>query len=306
MEKPVYNEYAAYLKNLFKEKVYKLPVNLPLTCPNRDGTKGRGGCIFCSEEGGSFENLENCLSVTEQLIKNKEYIGSRYNAKKFIAYFQSFTNTYLPLEDFKSNIKEAIEVSDIIGISISTRPDVVPEEFLEYLSTLKDDYFITIELGLQSVNNKTLEKINRGHNLSDFIDAALRIKRAGLRVCVHLIPNLPWDDVEDVREAANILSILEVDEVKLHSLYITEGTVMGEMYKNNEFTIGTKDDYINRVMEFLVFLREDILIQRLLGRAPEENSLFTNWDTSWWKIRDEIIDRMKNNNLYQGKYCKFK
>ena len=188
------------------------------------------------------------------MIKNKEYIGSRYNAKKFIAYFQSFTNTYLPLEDFKSNIKEAIEVSDIIGISISTRPDVVPEEFLEYLSTLKDDYFITIELGLQSVNNKTLEKINRGHNLSDFIDAALRIKRAGLRVCVHLIPNLPWDDVEDVREAANILSILEVDEVKLHSLYITEGTVMGEMYKNNEFTIGTKDDYINRVMEGYEYL----------------------------------------------------
>ncbi len=306
MEKPVYNEYSKYLQGLFGEKVYKLPISLPLTCPNRDGTKGVGGCIFCSEEGGSFENLENCLSIREQLSKNASYIGNKYNAKKFIAYFQSFTNTYLPFEDFKRNIEEAIAFENVVGISISTRPDTVPDEFLEYLSTLSDDYLITLELGLQSINNSTLRKINRGHNLSDFIDAALRIKKYGLRLCVHLIPNLPWDSMEDIIEAANIMSILKVDEVKLHSLYITDGTVMGDMYKRGEFTMGTKSEYVDRAIEFLCYLDESILIQRLLGRAPEENSLFTNWDTSWWKIRDEIIETMEKRNIWQGKYCKYK
>ena len=302
----MYNKYSEFLKDEFQEKVYKLPISLPLTCPNRDGTKSTGGCIYCSEEGGSFENLSNRLTITEQLEKNKEYIGKKYNAKKFIAYFQSFTNTYLPIEKFIENFEEAISVDEIVGVSISTRPDTIGDEFIEYLKTKKNDYLITVELGLQSVNNKTLKILNRSHNLSDFIDAVLRLKKADLRVCVHLILNLPWDDLDDVIEAANILSILRVDEVKLHSLYINKGTKLGEMYEKGELKLKTEEEYVIYVSNFLSHLYEKIAVQRLLGRNPKENSLFSNWDKSWWKIQDEIIDYMTKNDLYQGKLCKFK
>ncbi len=306
MEHKIYNKYSDYLKEYFGEKIYKLPISLPLTCPNRDGKCGVGGCIYCSEEGGSHENLENTLTITEQLKINKDYIGSRYGARNFIAYFQSFTNTYLPYEEFVKNIEEVLNVSDIVGISISTRPDCITDEMLDYLETLKDKYFITLEYGLQSVNNKTLDKINRGHKLSDFIDAVLRTKKRNLRVCAHLIGNLPWDDLDDIVEAANIFSILKIDEVKIHSLYIVEGTTMGNMYINKEFQMGSMEDYIDREIAFLINLDESILVQRLLGRAPEEKTLFSNWDTSWWKIQDYIVEKMEKENLYQGKTCKFK
>ncbi len=306
MDQKIYNKYSDFLKEYFGEKVYKLPISLPLTCPNRNGTCGYGGCIYCSEEGGSHENLENTLSITEQININKEYIGSRYGAKKFIAYFQSFTNTYLPYEEFVKNIEESIKVSEIVGINISTRPDSITDDILNYLEKLSDDYLITVEYGLQSVNNRTLKIINRGHKLSDFIDAVIRTKKRGLRVCVHLIGNLPWDDIEDLEEGANILSVLKVDEVKLHSLYIVEDTILGEMFKKGEINMGTMDEYVERVITFLTHLSPNILVQRLLGRAPEEKTLFSNWDTSWWKIQDLIIKKMETENLYQGKYCKFK
>lgn len=298
----VYNAYSSYLKNKYGEKVYKLPINLPLTCPNRDGTLSKGGCTFCGEEGGSFENLSNTLGVMEQIQTNKEYIKKRYKANKFIAYFQNFSNTYLPLNDFKNYINESL-MDDIVGISISTRPDCIDNDYLIFLKSLIDekDIEITIELGLQTVNYHSLIKINRGHTLSEFIDAIIRIKKFGIMVCTHLILNLPWDDMIDTIENAKIISSLEVDEVKLHSLYITDGTTMGEQFKSGEIHMITKDEYINRVISFLEYLDPHIVIQRIIGRAPKENSLFVNWDQSWWKIRDEIVATMINKNTFQGK-----
>jgi len=297
----VYNVYSKYLKEKYGEKVYKLPISLPLTCPNRDGTIGSGGCIFCGEEGGSFENLPNTLSVREQVEKNKAYISKRYKAKKFISYFQSFTNTYLPLEDFKKNVEESI-IEDVVGISISTRPDCIGNEYLEYLSYIQSNHKIdiTVELGLQTVNYHTLKKINRGHSLAEFIDAVLRCQKYNIRTCAHLILNLPWDNMDDVVENAKVLSALKVDEVKLHALYIVEGTVLGKMYKNNEVELISKAEYEERVITFLEHLDKDIVVQRIIGRAPEENSLFVNWNESWWKIRDEIVEEMEKRNIYQG------
>ena len=298
----VYNTYSKYLMDKYGEKVYKLPVNLPLTCPNRDGNLSSGGCTFCGEEGGSFENQPNSLSVKEQLLRNKEFIGEKYNAKKFIAYFQNFSNTYLPLEDFKYYVNEAL-VKDIIGISISTRPDCINDLYLEYLQELKDLYNleITIELGLQTVNYHSLEKINRGHTLAEFIHSVIRIKSYGLRICVHLILNLPWDNMVDTVENAKILSSLGVDEVKLHGLYIVEGTVLGEQYKAEEISLISKEEYTERVITFLEYLDPGIVIQRIIGRAPEDNALFVNWNQSWWKIRDEIVNEMVKRQSFQGK-----
>lgn len=306
MDITVYNAYSNYLKEKFGEKVYKLPISLSLTCPNRDGKLSTGGCIYCGEEGGSFENLPSTYSVREQIEKNKAYISKRYNAKKFISYFQSFTNTYMPLEDFKRCIEESI-VEDVVGISISTRPDCIKDEYLEYLAYIGDKYCleITIELGLQTVNYHTLKKINRGHTLAEFIDAVIRNKSYNIRTCNHLILNLPWDDIEDVIENAKVLSALRVEEVKLHALYIIEGTKLGKMYKEGEINLISKEEYIERVITFLEYLDEDIVVQRIIGRAPEENTLFVNWNESWWKIRDEIVDEMERRNTKQGIKCDY-
>lgn len=297
----VYNTYSKYLNDKFGEKVYKLPISLPLTCPNRDGTVGSGGCIFCGDEGGAFENLSSSLTVKEQLERNKKYIGERYKAKKFIAYFQNFTNTYLPFEKFVDCIEAAL-IDDIVGISISTRPDCINDKYLEYLSKVKEEYNIdiTIELGLQTVNYLTLEKINRGHTLAEYIDASIRIKRYNLRNCTHIILNLPWDNDIDVVENAKVLSALGIEEVKLHALYIVDKTDLGNLYKQGEITLISKEEYVERVILFLEYLNPSIVIQRIIGRAPEENLLFVNWNESWWKIRDEIVSIMEFRHSRQG------
>jgi len=306
MDITVYNVYSKYLKKRFGEKVYKLPISLPLTCPNRDGCLGTGGCIYCGEEGGSFENLSNTISVREQVKRNMEYIREKYKAEKFISYFQSFTNTYLPLEDFKRYVKESI-VEDVVGISISTRPDCINDEYLRFLSEIKKEYSleITMELGLQTVNYHSLEIINRGHTLAEFIDAVIRNKRYGVRTCTHLILNLPWDDMTDVIENAKILSALDVEEVKLHALYVVENTELGRRYKEGKVTLISKEEYIERVITFLEYLKKDIVVQRIIGRAPEENTLFVNWNESWWKIRDEIVNEMMKRNTRQGIKCNY-
>lgn len=298
----LYRNYSDYLREKYGEKVYKLPINLPVTCPNRDGNLGRGGCAFCAEIGTGFENLPNYYTVAEQLEKNMKFIGRRYKAKKFIAYFQDFTNTYLPLKDFKRYIYEALQ-ENIVEIAISTRPDCISEEYLRFLKEIKDDegIEISIELGLQTVNYHSLKKINRGHTLAEFIDAVLNIKKYGFVICTHLILNLPWDNEDDVIENAKIISALKVEQVKLHALYLLKGTIMGEMYERGEFQLISNDDYQNRVITFLEYLDPKIIVQRLIGRAPKENSIFVNWNRSWWVIRDEIHEKMRQGNHYQGK-----
>lgn len=302
MRNGVYRAYSDYLIEKYGEKVYKLPIKLPLTCPNRDGNISCGGCNFCGEEGGSFENLPESMSIAAQLEENKDLVRSKYKAEKFIAYFQNFSNTYMGFESFKSAILEALQ-PDIVELSISTRPDCLRDNYLQFLSDIKYNrgIDITIELGLQTVNYHSLRKINRGHGLAEFIDAVLMAKRYGLRICSHMILNLPWDDLEDVEEGARILSALGVDEVKLHSLYLMEGTLMAAQYANGEFQLHSRDEYIKRVIAFLELLDPEIVVQRIIGRAPEEGSVFVNWQESWWKIRDEIIHRMREENTRQGR-----
>ena len=297
----VYRKYSDFLREKFGEKVYKLPVKLDLTCPNRDGTCGVGGCIFCGEEGGSFEN--NFGSVRDQLLKNKELIKNKFKANKYIAYFQNFTNTYMPFEDFKRVIEESL-IDGVVGISISTRPDYLPKRHLDYLEDLNKNYFVTVEIGLQTPNYHSLKKLNRGHGLSEFIDAAIKLKKRNLNVCTHIIIGLPWDDDLDIIECAKILNVLGIDEVKIHALYILKDTALGKMYERGEIDPISLDDYKKKVILFLRNLKDDIIVERIIGRAPYENSLFCNWNTSWWKIRDEIIEVMHENGYTQGDLVK--
>lgn len=296
----LYRVYSQYLKEKYGEKVYKLPLSLPCTCPNRDGTLSDQGCIFCGEVGTGFEMYHHSVPLRKQLEENRERIGKGYGAKKFIAYFQNYTNTYLPLNELEKYIKTVLEYDDIVEICLSTRPDCINGTYLQLFDKYSGQVKFSIELGLQSVNYRTLTKINRGHTLAEFIDAVLQIKQYSFPITAHVILNLPWDDTADAIECAKILSALQVDMVKLHSLYILKESELGRQFERGEITLISKEEYIERVITFLRFLSPDIVIQRLLARAPEGDALFCNWDTSWWKIKDEIELRMRANNLRQG------
>ncbi|NLM97994.1 MAG: TIGR01212 family radical SAM protein [Halanaerobiaceae bacterium] len=301
----LYYPYSAYLKNKYGKKTYKLPVNLPVSCPNRDGNLGTGGCAFCGEEGAGFETLPAEFTVREQLEKNRHYIGEKYGTELFIAYFQNFSNTYLPLEKLKDFIRESLEIEGIVEISLSTRPDCVSEEYMgeikKLISKVKPGVNLSLEMGLQTVNYHTLSTLNRGHTLAEFIDALQVARKYGIEVGTHLILNLPGDDMLDVMENARILSALKVDNVKLHALYIREDTELGRKYLKGLLKMISLDEYIERVITFLEYLDPGIAVQRLLGRAPEEKSLFANWDHSWWKIQDMILKEMERRGSFQGK-----
>ena len=301
-----YNTYSNALIQRFGEKVYKIPVNMPLSCPNRDGTCGFGGCSFCGDVGTGFENLEASESVADQLKKNMAYIGPKYKAEKFIAYFNNFSNTYCKPSDLDKFTREAC-VPGVVGICVSTRPDCVSEEHLQILSVLAAEkgVEITLELGLQTVNYHTLQKINRGHSLAEFVDAVLRIKKRGFRVCGHLIGNLPWDDDTDMREGAKLFSALGVDEVKIHTLYILKGTQMARQYEAGEFEINSVENYVNRVVDFIRHSSPEMVFQRFAGRAPEEETIFCNWGMSWWKIKDMIDTALEVQNVQQGDLCHY-
>lgn len=299
-----YVSYSSYLKQTYGEKVYKLPVNLPVSCPNR---KDGCGCTFCSEKGTGFEALDSALSVKEQLEQEKAYIGSRYHAKKFIAYFQNYTNTYLPLDTLIQQIHEAACVPDIIKIELSTRPDCISRSYLEAIRqvAVSCNMEIGFELGLQTANYHTLDAISRGHGLAEFIDAVLACKQFGFSVCVHVILNLPQDTMRDAIETAKILSVLNVDAVKLHSLYLAKGTKMAQDYEDGLFQICSSKEYLERVVTFLEYLSPNIVIQRIFSRIPESDSVFSNWGKSWWKLQEALHTKMETEDRWQGRLCQY-
>lgn len=300
----LYNTYSAHLKKRFGEKVYKLPVNLPVTCPNRMEDRG---CSFCAGVGTGFEAMSGEISVKEQLTKTKQRIGKRYGAKKFLAYFQNYTNTFLPLPEFKTYVLEALEIEDIIGISVSTRPDCIRKDYLDFLKELAQErgIAVTIELGLQTVNYHTLKKINRGHSLAEFLDAVLLIAPFGFEICTHVILNLPGDTMEDAVETARVISALPVSVVKAHSLYIPKDSVMFEEYRDGKISLCTEEEYLDRLTEFVANIREDMVIERLFSRVPKEDAVFSNWGISWWKLRDLFEEKMKQKGYVQGCKCDY-
>lgn len=297
----IYYKYSDYLKETYGCRVYKLPVNLDLTCPNRDGRKGYGGCTYCGSKGTGFENLPKEIDVKKQIEINMKKIGELYKAERFIAYYQNYTNTYMPLDDFRKYISEGI-TDKIVGISVSTRPDCISEGYLNILREVSksNGVDITIELGLQTANYHTLKNINRGHGIAEYINAVLKIKEYGFRICTHVILNLPGDTAEDNIETAKIISVLNTNQVKLHGLYIVKDSEMGRQYKNGEIDLIGAEEYKERVISFLTYLAPDIAIERLIGRAPEGDAYFANWGMSWWKIRDDIDRIMTENDIYQG------
>ena len=301
-----YNVYSTYLKERYGEKVYKLPISIPDTCPNRDGTLGTRGCAFCGSIGAGYENLPADMTIQRQIEANIAHIQPKYKANKFIAYFQNFTNTYIRPDVFRQYLIEACR-PDIVGIAVATRPDCVNTTYFDIMAEIKETYGVDIlvEFGLQTVNYKTLQKINRGHTLAEYIDAMMMIQAYPFRNCTHVILDLPWDTMEDVVETAKIISALPTHEIKLHALYIIKNTVMADWYKAGEIQLISSEEYVDRVVTFLEYTRPDIVFQRLIGRAPKEATEFANWGMGWWKIRDMIDAELARRDTRQGAKCTY-
>ncbi|MBM6732337.1 MULTISPECIES: TIGR01212 family radical SAM protein [Megasphaera] len=301
-----YNVYSTYLKERYGEKVYKLPISIPDTCPNRDGTLGTRGCAFCGSIGAGYENLPADMTIQRQIEANIAHIQPKYKANKFIAYFQNFTNTYIRPDVFRQYLIEACR-PDIVGIAVATRPDCVNTTYFDIMAEIKETYGVDIlvEFGLQTVNYKTLQKINRGHTLAEYIDAMMMIQAYPFRNCTHVILDLPWDTMEDVVETAKIISALPTHEIKLHALYIIKNTVMADWYKAGEIQLISAEEYVDRVVTFLEYTRPDIVFQRLIGRAPKEATEFANWGMGWWKIRDMIDAELARRDTRQGAKCTY-
>lgn len=304
MTKQRYRTYSQYLKEKYSEKVYKLPVNLPLTCPNRIHDTG---CTFCAETGTGFESRDSRMNVRTQLEQNRRLIEKKYHAHKFIAYFQNYTNTFLPPEQLLAYLHQAATADGIVEIAISTRPDCISNEILDLLRAFQKEsgLHIHLELGLQTANYHTLARIHRGHGLAEYIDAVLRIAPYGFTVCTHIILNLPWDTMEDVIETAKLVSVLPVQIVKLHSLYIAKESPMEKQFLNGEFQICPAEEYLLRVKTFLEYVRPDMVIERLFSRIPEKDSVFSNWGRSWRHLNSQLEEMLENDHVIQGAKCHY-
>ncbi len=296
-----YYKFSTYLNDLYGQKVYKIPVNVEGTCPNRDHSKGKGGCTFCSLKALAKDMIEEQKSVREQVEINKQYIGNKYKAKKFIIYFQNYTSTYLEEELLERKIISSID-SDVVEVCLSTRPDCISDSYIDMLARIRENYKvnITVELGLQSVNDRTLEFINRQHTVSDYVDAVIRLKKRNFIVGTHLIVNLPGDDFDDFVKSAYLLNELGVDRVKLHSLFISKDTVMGEQYLRGDFEIISIEEYISRVVEFVKRLNPDITIERFFSRSDSSDVVFCNWSRSWRYLKNKLDSVLDDMDVTQG------
>ena len=301
-----YNNYSDFLKSKYGVKVYKLPISIPVTCPNRDGACGFSGCTFCGDIGAGYQHMPATVSVKEQIDMHTEHIVEKYKAKKFIAYFQNYSNTYLPLADLEKFVLQACE-KDVVRIALATRPDCINDAYLEKLAEIKKKKMvdISIELGLQTVNYHILKEINRGHSLAEYLDAMQRINRFGLDSCTHVILNLPGSDRLDVIETAKVLSAMKTTEAKIHALYIIKGTKMANDYLAGNITLASLEEYIERVILFLEYLDKGIVLQRLIGRAPESHTEFSNWGENWWEIKSIIEKKLEERETYQGRLCDY-
>lgn len=292
-----------YYRNKYNSKVFKVALNGNFTCPNRDGKISYNGCIFCSEKGSGDFAGDKELPLKEQFKQIKEILLKKWPNSKYIPYFQANTNTYGPLEKIKKLFNEAIELDkDIVAIAIATRPDCINDEVLQYLSELNKIKPVTIELGLQTIHNSTAKLINRGYELLVFEDCVKKLNNFNIDVVVHIINGLPNETKEMMLDTVKYLNTLNIQGIKIHSLFILKNTRLAEMYYNNEFNILSMDEYIDITVEQLAIIRDDIVIHRINGDAPKDLLIEPQWSLKKLVVMNEIDKEMKKRNYYQG--CK--
>lgn len=297
-----YNDLKSYWRNLFGCSVHKLQIDAGFTCPNRDGHVATGGCIYCDGRGSTLRRQAILPSVAEQIFSGKKYYKPR--ASKYIAYFQTFTNTYAPVEKLRTLYDEALAQEDIIGLSIGTRPDCLDPDVIGLLSGYAKKYHIWVELGLQSVHDRTLQLINRGHDFQQFAEAVNRLTGRGLNICVHMIIGLPGESDKDVLTTAQTLAAMPINGIKIHSLLALEGTALGEMYKKGAITMITKEKYVSLTADVLEVLPPEMVIQRLTADGYRDIFLAPDWARNKLDVLNSINKELERRDSYQGKCYK--
>lgn len=297
-----YNDLNTYLRSLFGCRVQKITVDAGLSCPNRDGRVSTGGCIFCNARGSGTGAHTRGLTITDQLLQGKKSLARRYKAKKFLAYFQSFSNTYAPIDKLQKLYDEALAVEDIVGLSIGTRPDCVDLPVLELLQDYAGHHLIWIEYGLQSASDKTLELINRGHDVQCFKDAVRATLNRGIKICAHVILGLPGETRSDILQTARTISDLGIDGVKLHLLYVVKGTPLEALYRQGDYRCLEQQAYIDLVCDFLERIPPEMVIQRLTGDPHPEELVAPQWSREKTETIRKINETLERRDSWQGKF----
>jgi len=287
------NTFGQYLRQKYAEKVHKVSVNASFTCPNRDGSKGIGGCTFCNNASFSPGSTK-AGAISEQIRQAQEKVGARTGAKKFIAYFQSYSNTYGSPEDLKRYYDEALAQPGVIGLAVGTRPDCVPDPVLELLAAYQaQGHEVWLELGLQSSFDHTLEQINRGHSYSDYVDAVTRAKGFGLKLCTHLIVGLPGEEPEDSLVSFDRVINLGVDAIKIHPLHIVKGTQMARQWRNGQVRELTMESYTDVLMQMILRAPEELLFHRLTGSGERQYLLSPAWAMHKWDVLGMLYKKLE-------------
>jgi radical SAM protein (TIGR01212 family) len=299
-----YYDLKSFWRNRFGCKVYKLQIDAGFTCPNRDGTASTGGCIYCDGRGSRLRQAGPLPSVNEQICRGKEYYKTHRNAGKFIAYFQTFTNTYGPIEKLRALYDEALGEDDVVGLSVGTRPDCVPDDIIDLFQEYAEHSHVWLELGLQSIHNRTLQYINRGHSVETYFDAVRRTSGKNLHICTHIIVGLPEETPEDILETARVIATLPIQGIKIHLLLALRGTKMGDLYEQGEILLLEKHDYIRIVCDILEILPPEMVIQRLTADGYRDIFLAPQWAMNKMEILNGIDRELEKRNTFQGRRFK--
>lgn len=294
----------SYYRDIFGCRVQKISIDAGFTCPNRDGTVSTGGCIYCNEKGSGTGNFKKGLSVSDQLENGMMFLSKRYKAEKFIAYFQSFSNTYAPVDRLEQLYEEALSFKDVVGLSIGTRPDCVSVPVLELLETYASDYLVWIEYGLQSAHDKTLALINRGHDLDCFLKAVEATQNRNIKICAHVILGLPGENRQDMIKTAETLANLNIDGVKIHLLYVIRNTVLEKLFQKGSFKCLEQEEYADIVCDFLEHLPKNMVIQRIASDPHPGELVAPKWSLEKNRTRSLIYEMLESRDTWQGKKAK--
>jgi radical SAM protein (TIGR01212 family) len=294
------NSYGHYLRSRFGCRISKVNVDAGFTCPNRDGSKGTGGCIYCNNVSFSPRETQSTIPIEEQIDCGIAYHRTRLGSEKFLVYFQKYTNTYASVDHLADLYRRALAHPDVVGISVGTRPDSLDSKILDLLEDIAQTRYVCLELGLQSMDDAILSRINRGHTLDDFIQAVQQAAGRGFDICAHLIYGFPDETAEDFLKTAGLISSLPINSIKLHQLHVVEGTTLADMYRRGEFVPLTLEQYVNTAADFLERLPARISIQRLYGSAPLEISVAPKWGLKNNQMWYAVLNELKRRGRWQG------
>lgn len=295
-----YHTFTYYLKKKFGCKIAKVSLNASFTCPNIDGSKGVGGCTYCSAEGSGDYAGNAMLSIKRQFEDVSQMMQKKWNDIKYIPYFQAFTNTYAPLERLKTLYEEVLSYDDVVGLSIATRADCIDEEIADYLADISKRTFLIVELGLQSIFDETGEKINRCHTYDEFLAGYKLLNDRNINICVHIINGLPGEDKNMMEQTAKTLSKLNLHSIKIHLLHVIKGTKLEEEYNAGKFEFMTREDYVDIVCSQLEYFKPEVVIQRLTGDGKLDDLVGPMWSVKKLVVMNEIDKEFIKRNTFQG------